>query len=72
MNNVPKFIMDEIKTLTKSYSTLHELYSASVKWLTDGTYWLKGHDLKLANWFNDNTELFEKTFIDVLQSKQGG
>ncbi|WP_347962643.1 DUF1642 domain-containing protein [Lactococcus formosensis] len=61
---IPEFVATEIERLKNDGAkTLSELYSADIKWLTYGTTYLNGNDLKLAEWFYDNTETFELAFI---------
>ncbi|WP_346349648.1 hypothetical protein [Lactococcus formosensis] len=61
---MPEFVATEIERLKNDGAkTLSELYSADIKWLTYGTTYLNGNDLKLAEWFYDNTETFELAFI---------
>lgn len=63
MKNIPHFVKREITRLSKKYSSLNELYRADIEWLENGTIWLSGENLKLKNWFNHNTILFESEFI---------
>ncbi|MDT2741981.1 DUF1642 domain-containing protein [Lactococcus garvieae] len=63
-SEIPEFVATEIERLKNDGAkTLSELYSADIKWLTYGTTYLNGNDLKLAEWFYDNTETFELAFI---------
>lgn len=63
MNPIPKLMKKEIDRLSKKYQSLQEVYRSDTEWLVNGTMYLKGNNLKLANWFNVNTILFEKEFL---------
>ena len=71
MKNVPTFMIKEINRLiiVEDYRTLYDLYTGYVVWINDGTYYLSGHDLKLANWFNENTVLFEQEFLNRIKKR---
>ncbi|QPS70446.1 DUF1642 domain-containing protein [Lactococcus garvieae] len=63
-SEIPEFLAAEIERVkNEGAKTLSELYSADIKWLTYGTTYLNGNELKLAEWFYDNTETFELAFI---------
>lgn len=71
MKNVPTFIIEEINRLilVEDYRTLYDLYTGDVVWINDGTYYLSGNYLKLANWFNENTILFEQEFLNRIKKR---
>lgn len=64
MKKIPVMVINEINRLSEKYRSLHDLYSADVERLINGTQWLNGDDLKMANWFNANTILFEKRILE--------
>lgn len=70
MIKIPSVVIEEMNRLSSQYSSLHDLYDADVEWLINGTQWLKGDDLKLANWFNANTILFEKEFLGRISDQK--
>ncbi|MBO1097319.1 hypothetical protein FQS90_12395 [Enterococcus casseliflavus] len=70
MNKIPVMVINEITRLSEEYRSLYDLYSADVEWLINGTQWLNGDDLKLANWFNANTVLFEKEFLNRISNQK--
>jgi hypothetical protein len=70
MKKIPVMVINEINRLSEKYRSLHDLYSADVDWLINGTHWLNGDDLKLSNWFNDNTVLFEKEFLNRISNQK--
>lgn len=63
MKNIPHFMKRELTRLSRKYDSLQGVYRADVEWLENGTLYLSGENLKLANWFNENTLLFESEFI---------
>jgi hypothetical protein len=70
MKKIPVMVINEINRLSEKYRSLHDLYSTDVEWLINGTQWLNGDDLKLANWFNANTVLFEKEFLNRISNQK--
>lgn len=70
MKKIPVMVINEINRLSEKYRSLHDLYSSDVDWLINGTHWLNGDELKLANWFNDNTVLFEKEFLNRISNQK--
>ena len=70
MKKIPVMVINEINRLSEKYRSLHDLYSVDVEWLINGTQWLNGDDLKLANWFNANTILFEKEFLNRITNQK--
>lgn len=67
MEKIPSVVIEEMNRLSSQYSSLHDLYDADVEWLINGTHWLSGNDLEIANWFNANTVLFENEFLKRCQ-----
>lgn len=70
MKKIPVMVISEINRLSEKYRSLRDLYSADVEWLINGTQWLDGEGLKLANWFNANTVLFEKEFLNRISNQK--
>ncbi|EPH75141.1 hypothetical protein D927_02883, partial [Enterococcus faecalis 02-MB-BW-10] len=60
---LPKFVADELEKLADKYLTLRDLYASDVNWLNNGTVYLEGKELELANWFNKNETIFEYAWI---------
>ncbi|MEB7790330.1 DUF1642 domain-containing protein [Enterococcus faecalis] len=60
---VPKFVADELEKLADKYLTLRDVYTGDVHWLNNGTVYLEGKELELANWVNKNETTFESAWI---------
>nr|WP_317853354.1 DUF1642 domain-containing protein [Enterococcus faecalis] len=60
---LPKFVADELEKLADKYLTLRDLYASDVNWLNNGTVYLEGKELELANWVNKNETIFEYAWI---------
>ncbi|EPI31321.1 DUF1642 domain-containing protein [Enterococcus faecalis] len=60
---VPKFVAIELDKLADKYLTLRDIYTGDVHWLNNGTVYLEGKELELANWFNENETTFEYAWI---------
>nr|WP_309543791.1 DUF1642 domain-containing protein [Enterococcus faecalis] len=60
---VPKFVADELEKLADKYLTLRDVYTGDVHWLNNGTVYLDGKELELANWVNKNETTFEYAWI---------
>ncbi|OXM11246.1 RNA-binding protein [Enterococcus faecalis] len=60
---VPKFVASELKKLADEYLTLRDIYTGDVEWLNNGTLYLEGKELELANWVNKNETTFEYAWI---------
>ncbi|AWQ39168.1 DUF1642 domain-containing protein [Enterococcus faecalis] len=60
---VPKFVAIELDKLADKYLTLRDIYTGDVHWLNNGTVYLDGKELELANWFNENETTFEYAWI---------
>ncbi|HCR3094700.1 DUF1642 domain-containing protein [Enterococcus faecalis] len=60
---VPKFVADELEKLADKYLTLRDIYTGDVHWLNNGTVYLEGKELELANWLNKNETTFEYAWI---------
>ena len=60
---VPKFVAIELDKLKDKYLTLRELYAGDVNWLNNGTFYLEGKELELAEWVNKNETTFEYAWI---------
>lgn len=60
---VPKFVADELEKLADKYLTLRDVYTGDVHWLNNGTVYLEGKELELANWVNKNETTFEYAWI---------
>ncbi|EMW6304992.1 DUF1642 domain-containing protein [Enterococcus faecalis] len=60
---VPKFVAIELDKLKAKYLTLRDVYTGNVHWLNNGTFYLEGKELELANWLNKNETTFEYAWI---------
>ncbi|EHV0152353.1 DUF1642 domain-containing protein [Enterococcus faecalis] len=60
---VPKFVAIELDKLKPKYLTLRDVYTGNVHWLNNGTFYLEGKELELANWLNKNETTFEYAWI---------
>lgn len=61
---VPECVADEIKRLKQEYGSLRDLYSGNVVWLNNGTRYLEGTELDLAEWVIDHESTFENAWLD--------
>ncbi|EGO5858416.1 DUF3850 domain-containing protein [Enterococcus faecalis] len=67
---VPKFVAIELDKLKDKYLTLMDLYTGDVNWLNNGTFYLEGKELELANWVNKNETTFEYAWIHGYEVKE--
>ncbi|HAP3573132.1 MULTISPECIES: DUF3850 domain-containing protein [Enterococcus] len=67
---VPKFVAIELDKLKDKYLTLRDLYAGDVNWLNNGTFYLEGKELELANWVNKNETTFEYAWIHGYEVKE--
>lgn len=67
---VPKFVAIELDKLKAKYLTLRDVYTGNVHWLNNGTFYLEGKELELANWLNKNETTFEYAWIHGYEVKK--